>query len=446
MAGLDPSIILRDISPKFEPYENVLAKQMQIKAAQQQYDDNAFKLQQDRETSQQQNALAQFMSTNPNLNDPATQAKLYGFGMKPAQTYMKNQSDIDKTKSETNAKAIETQIKKIGMYKDALDTVQTPQDMVRWYAAQFRDPDTKSFMESKGTLEDMVKSIPQTPEEFRNYLPKVALGMTKYTELNKPQFVTRNLGGTTDTIATEGMTGATRVLNSSLNTQSPDNKASNERMAADNAASRQVQMRGQNMVDSRSRESNAASMSKPFEVTDESGNKVLVQQDKQGNIKRVEGFSPKSGADKPLTDAQSKAALFGTRMQNSDQIINDLAGKGTTTSVPFSRAGFGVGSTINAASSGSQQQLDQAKRDFINATLRRESGAVISPSEFDNAEKQYFPQIGDSAAVIKQKANNRAIATRGVQAEVPKGQRGVINEIAGSNTPSIDSLLQKYAK
>ena len=240
MAGLDPSIIMRDISPKFEPYENVLAKQMQIKAQQQQYDDNAFKLQQDRETSQQQNALAQFMSTNPNLNDPATQAKLYGFGMKPAQTYMKNQSDIDKTKSETNAKAIETQIKKIGMYKDALDTVQTPQDMVRWYAAQFRDPDTKSFMESKGTLEDMVKSIPQTPEEFRNYLPRVALGMTKYAEMNKPQFVTRNLGGTTDTIATEGMTGNTRVLNSSLNTQSPDNKASVGASMANAAATRDV--------------------------------------------------------------------------------------------------------------------------------------------------------------------------------------------------------------
>jgi len=366
--------------------------------------------------------------------------------MKPAQTYLENQSKLDKTKAETDAKSVETQIKKIGMYKDALDSVQTPQDMAQWYAAQYRDPDTRPFMESRGKFEDMIKSIPQTPEEFRNYLPKVALGMTRYTEMNKPQFVTRNLGGTTDTIATEGMTGATRVLNSSLNTQSPDNKASNERMALDNAASRQVQMRGQNMVDSRSRESNAASMSKPFEVTDESGNKVLVQQDKQGNIKRVEGFSPKSGSDKPLTDAQSKAALFGTRMQQSDQIINDLAGKGTIISVPFSRAGFGVGSTINAASSGSQQQLDQAKRDFINATLRRESGAVISPSEFDNAEKQYFPQIGDSAAVIKQKANNRAIATRGVQAEVPKGQRGVINEIAGSNTPSIDSLLQKYAK
>jgi hypothetical protein len=186
-------------------------------------------------------------------------------------------------------------------------------------------------------------------------------------------------------------------------------------------------------------------MSKPFEVTGEDGKPVLVRQDKAGNITKVEGFAPKSGAEKPMTDAQSKAALFGSRMQESDKIIQDLAKAGTNKSVPFSNAGFGVGNTVTALSSGSQQQLQQAKRDFINATLRRESGAVISPSEFDNAEKQYFPQIGDAESVIKQKASNRAIATRGVQAEIPKAQRSVVKDIIGGGGSSdIDALLNKY--
>jgi len=35
--------------------------------------------------------------------------------------------------------------------------------------------------------------------------------------------------------------------------------------------------------------------------------------------------------------------------------------------------------------------------------LRKESGAAIAASEFDNAEKQYFPQPGDSDQVISQK-------------------------------------------
>jgi hypothetical protein len=67
------------------------------------------------------------------------------------------------------------------------------------------------------------------------------------------------------------------------------------------------------------------------------------------------------------------------------------------------------------------QQLDQAKRDFVNAVLRRESGAVIADSEFDNADKQYFPQVGDSKDVIEQKARNRAVAIEGMKADIPKG-------------------------
>lgn len=39
------------------------------------------------------------------------------------------------------------------------------------------------------------------------------------------------------------------------------------------------------------------------------------------------------------------------------------------------------------------QQYEQAKTNFVNAVLRRESGAKISDEEFDSAEKQYFVQI-----------------------------------------------------
>ena len=53
------------------------------------------------------------------------------------------------------------------------------------------------------------------------------------------------------------------------------------------------------------------------------------------------------------------------------------------------------------------KQIEQAQRDFINAVLRRESGAAIAPSEFENARLQYFPQPGDTAEVVKQKQKNR---------------------------------------
>jgi len=161
----------------------------------------------------------------------------------------------------------------------------------------------------------------------------------------------------------------------------------------------------------------------------------LIVDTRSGETKPVTAngapIGPKEKPEKPLTDAQSKAALFGSRMEASNKVLAELEKAGTTTSVPGARTGFGVGATLNVLSSAKQQQLNQAKRDFVNAVLRRESGAVIADSEFSNAEQQYFPQVGDSDAVIKQKANNRAIAIRGVQAEVPKGQRGVLDEIQG---------------
>lgn len=130
-----------------------------------------------------------------------------------------------------------------------------------------------------------------------------------------------------------------------------------------------------------------------------------------------------AGEGKPLTDAQSKALLFGNRMAAAEDIFGKLANEGVNTSIPGSRAPI-VGGLINAFQPESRQQLDQAKRDFINATLRRESGAVISDSEFDNAEKQYFPQVGDGAKVIEQKKQNRQLARRSIDMEVPEASRG----------------------
>ena len=151
---------------------------------------------------------------------------------------------------------------------------------------------------------------------------------------------------------------------------------------------------------------------------------------------------PLAGIAKPLNDSQSKALLFGTRMQEADKVLADLAKEGTTNSVPGSRAPL-IGGAITAMSSQNRQMLDQTKRDFMTATLRRESGAAISSGEYDNADKQYFPQLGDSPGVIAQKARNRALAIQGVLAEVPQKHRASITPPAQAKN-NIDALLDKY--
>lgn len=117
-----------------------------------------------------------------------------------------------------------------------------------------------------------------------------------------------------------------------------------------------------------------------------------------------------------MTEQQSKDALFGARMQEANKILSALEDKGikapVMNSLPFGDKFSNALPSILGGASAEQQQYVQAQRDFINAVLRKESGAVIADSEFENAQKQYFPQIGDSDGVIAQKARNRELAMK----------------------------------
>ena len=86
------------------------------------------------------------------------------------------------------------------------------------------------------------------------------------------------------------------------------------------------------------------------------------------------------------------------------------------------------------------QLQDQAKRNFINAVLRRESGAAISPEEFKNAEEQYFPQPGDDAATVDAKRMNRIQATQDFYAE--SGQKPPMLHVKDKNGQ--DGIIPAY--
>ena len=123
----------------------------------------------------------------------------------------------------------------------------------------------------------------------------------------------------------------------------------------------------------------------------------------------VNGFQMTQGDVDPakmpkLTEAEARNSGFYLRAKQSEDILNSVVNEGTSL---WNKAANAVPVLGNYAKSADAQKYDQAKRDFVNAVLRRESGAVISPSEFDNAEKQYFPQPGDDPQTIEQKRLNR---------------------------------------
>ena len=154
----------------------------------------------------------------------------------------------------------------------------------------------------------------------------------------------------------------------------------------------------------------------------------------------MEGIVPK-----PLTESQGKSTAYGMRMAEANKILTDLEKKGVTdTGVLRSAIGGTVGvipligdklqeatnalinplPTFLGGPSAQQQQVDQARRNFITAVLRQESGASISPSEFANEEKKYFPQTGDTPQVIAQKQAARELAIKAMNIQAgPQGMR-----------------------
>lgn len=382
----------------------------QLQGAQQQNRLLDMKMQQAQREQQQEDAQREAVrgfSTDTAAN---TNRLLSTGNLKAAMEYQKTVIDQEKAKREAEKAKIEAQVQKLGFIGQTLTGVN--------------DPTTYSAARQR-----IIQAIPEAasdmPEAFNPQEVETARSrsLTVKDQLEQKwkamEYTTPN---------------ANARLSADTTTRGQD--MTDKRTRDEGAANRSMTARGQNMADARARESTAATLTKPFEITGEDGKPVLVQQDKQGNIRPVQGYTPKQGASKPLTEGQSKALLFGSRMQEANTIFDSLEKKGVTTSIPGSRAPMGVGMAINALQPAELQQLDQAKRDFINATLRRESGAVIAEPEFDNAEKQYFPQPGDSAAVIAQKKKNREVATRGILAEVPGGDARVAEVRGGGAAPA----------
>lgn len=163
-----------------------------------------------------------------------------------------------------------------------------------------------------------------------------------------------------------------------------------------------------------------------------SGMSVEVGPD--GTVKLVQG----AGAGMPkLTEGQATATGFFARASASDQILRDLEREGTglynaiTSNIPI--AG-------NYMVSEEYQRYNQAKRDFINAILRQESGAAIGPSEFANAEQQYFPQPGDGPQVIEQKRQNRETAIAALKVASGAGAAAISPDQSTSAPASSDGF------
>lgn len=156
--------------------------------------------------------------------------------------------------------------------------------------------------------------------------------------------------------------------------------------------------------------------------------------------------TPLRGKGTALTETQSNATAFGMRMKEANSILTTLEQAGVKNTglisgvagsivgvVPLigdkltgmTESVFNVLPRIMGGLSPEQQQVAQARLNFITANLRKESGATLLPSEFITEEKKYFPKPGDDATVIAQKQKARNLALKAMEIQAGPGAKNI---------------------
>lgn len=151
---------------------------------------------------------------------------------------------------------------------------------------------------------------------------------------------------------------------------------------------------------------------------------------------------PVDAAEDKFTEGEKKAANFFNMMKSSADIIDGLPpdsqpGLASTTvgSIPL------VGKTIaRTGQSDATQRYVQASETWVRAKLRRESGAVIGVDEMKSELATFFPQVGDKAGNIAQKAALRLEAQRGLMGEAGRAIKTVGG--GGGSMKVVDGVLQ----
>lgn len=163
-----------------------------------------------------------------------------------------------------------------------------------------------------------------------------------------------------------------------------------------------------------------------------SGMQVTTNPD--GTVSVTQG--PISGGNK-LTEQQSKDSVYATRAAGALPIIDRLGDALTSLGETVGGQAPVVG---NFLKSPEFQQAEQAGREFLQAILRKDTGAAITTQEVNEYGTVYLPRPGDSAEVLAQKKASRQRALKALALGLPADiilrlEKAGVDFNAGSGLP-----------
>ena len=233
-------------------------------------------------------------------------------------------------------------------------------------------------------------------------------------DLSKPVLGGQSLGGNYQYTSRDPLTGAVTVNSNAPMTQTPDSVASNERMVSEGAANRGVQMRGQNMIDARTRENTAATrentaatVGAPFEGTDlATGQPIFLQRGKDGRPVPVEGYGPKGQTLKPIPPTVNMAIMANQKAGNQlDRALTLLEGQDVAGMKGDKNATGWKGMVPDFALNRIDPQGTDARAeiaDIGSMKIHDRSGAAVTISEAPRL-MPFIPKATDDAATVVKK-------------------------------------------
>lgn len=486
--ALNPNIAL-NIRPIEIPNQLAQYAQLsQIQSAQQANRLNEMQMAEYERARREEEGTRNFLA-KADLSDPNIRMQLLtGYG-KAGREIATNLTAAEKAQTEEAARRAKLAQDTQAMYRDISGIISNKADAATFLQRVVNDPALKDSPLAKIPLMEQVARIPEDPAGLDNWKKQFALGATKYITENKPVTFAQDTGTGGRVMSRPGLGGAATVVPGSEFTKGMTfadinaaarlafDRSKFEFEKANPTMSIQEDPSGLLAVNTRTGVATpvvygptgfqaapaaapgASMMRQPpaalpgqrvpaipgmASVLDQTTMPLVAQ-----GGERMPGM-PVAGKEKPMTETQSNATAYGMRMKEANAILEDLSKKGVLKGAVIEATPL-IGGTLGqilpsvlGGTSAAQQQVNQAKSNFITAVLRKESGAVISDSEFDREDKKYFPQINDSPAVIKQKENARKLAIKAIEVQAGPGAKNIqqLQPSAGGGVDLSNPLLR----
>jgi hypothetical protein len=144
----------------------------------------------------------------------------------------KAEVDIEKVGSEIETTRFNLFEKRMKFYAKEATELKSPLEGQEWYKQLYADPVVKQDYDRRGiTLDQLIAQVPTDPAQFQQWKQRTALGADEFIKQNKPQFLTRDLGGTSEVMAVPGLGGPATAVGGTqrAKTMTPDAAARERR-------------------------------------------------------------------------------------------------------------------------------------------------------------------------------------------------------------------------